>query len=480
MKKLILLVCSILVPLAIAATGCVRTLYHDSSYTPALIGDSTGGAIVLFAKPANGGLTDFVADKIGPQGERRWANGVLLGSGYRSIATFDDLKVLSDTEDGAIVGWRAQPSESGPLMGHVARLNPEGKVLWQESVGPADQLISDGAGGAILAYDQIIADNVPGYSSFALIKIDAEGGHPWRDGVSVSRSDYWPNSLRVVDDGAGGAIAVWEEMSRASDNTTSGGPAKSRVVAQRVDAAGSLPWGSKAMLVGTNPEGAWIDQPALTADGDGGVIVAWQQTPQGRATSGMPEALLLDIVVQKLDAAGRTLWQPDGLALDITRNAENAMPHSPALVSDGEGGTIVMWEDLRNGIASIYAQRMSGDSTQRWQAGGVKVFYVPSSASLAFRQIVADGQGGAVVSAGSVGGVLVQKLDPEGNAVWGTDGVPVTRMSTTAHLTASDGQGGAVVAWGAGASSYVQRVGGDGRLLSWEDKGVRLDRAVKA
>ncbi len=140
-----------------------------------------------------------------------------------------------------------------------------------------------------------------------------------------------------------------------------------------------------------------------------------------------------------------------------------------------------MWEDLRNGLASIYAQRVSAESTPLWPAGGVKVCFVPSPASLAFRQIVGDGQGGVVVSAGFMGGVLVQKLDPAGKAIWGDNGVVVTSMSTTAHLTSTDGQGGAIIAWGAGTSSYVQRVGQDGRLRQWESpQGMRLDRAIGA
>jgi hypothetical protein len=284
----------------------------------------------------------------------------------------------------------------------------------------------------------------------------------------------------VSHDGRGGAIALWEESRPASAPTVSRFKTESRIVAQRIDAAGGLPWGPQGILVSENAEGVRIEEPALATDGNGGVIVAWQQVPQGPATSGTPEALRLDILVQKLDANGRILWQPDGVPLDISRSAENAGPHTPVLVSDGALGAIAVWEDLRNGLASIYAQRVDDYGSPMWQTGGVKVCYVPSPASLAFRQVTGDGRGGAVVSAAFTGGVLVQKLDAGGNATWGDRGVVVTSMSTTSHLSSTDGQGGAIVAWGAGNSSYVQRIAADGRLAGWEGKGIRLDRLIDA
>ena len=482
--KRILLTCAVVTLLALVATGCVRILQHDSSYTPALAGDGQGSAVVVFAESGKGGLTDFVAQKVGPTGERQWGgNGVLLGSGYRSLPSFRDLTVVDDSHGEALVGWKAQASESGPLVGHVAKLASGGTLLWQRELAAFDQLVADGIGGAILIYDHAIAANVtgPDESRFAVVRLDAQGEYAWGEsGVDVSRANYWPNSLRVSHDGRGGAIALWEESRSVSAPTVSRFKTESRIVAQRIDAAGGLPWGPQGILVSENAEGVRIEEPALATDGNGGVIVAWQRVPQGPVTSGTPEALRLDILVQKLDANGRILWQPDGVPLDISRSAENAGPHTPVLVSDGALGAIAVWEDLRNGLASIYAQRVDDSGSPMWQTGGVKACYVPSPASLAFRQVTGDGRGGAVVSAAFTGGVLVQKLDAGGNATWGDNGVVVTSMSTTSHLSSTDGQGGAIVAWGAGNSSYVQRIGADGRLAGWEGNGIRLDRLIDA
>ena len=142
-----------------------------------------------------------------------------------------------------------------------------------------------------------------------------------------------------------------------------------------------------------------------------------------------------------------------------------------------------MWEDIRNGLASIYAQRMDSSGASEWQTGGVKVCYVKSNSSFVWRQIAGDGLGGAVISCcfkeADTGnqGILVQKLDPAGKTAWPNNGVVVTGSTTTRYFLASDDQGGALVGWGIGngssEKSYLQRVGSNGKLL-WGTAGIKL------
>ena len=148
-----------------------------------------------------------------------------------------------------------------------------------------------------------------------------------------------------------------------------------------------------------------------------------------------------DICAQKIDTNGNILWQPSGVPLQIVKTAEEASPHTPLVVSDGSGGAIIMWEDLRNGLASIYAQKMDSGGAAEWQIGGVKVCYVKSNSSFVWRQIAGDGSGGAVISCSFTDnpGILVQKLNSDGSTVWPNNGVEVTGSKTTRYFLASDG-----------------------------------------
>jgi hypothetical protein len=170
--------------------------------------------------------------------------------------------------------------------------------------------------------------------------------------------------------------------------------------------------------------------------------------------------------------------------LQIVKTAEAANPHTPLAVSDGSGGAIMMWEDLRSGLASIYAQKMDSNDGSAWQTGGVKAIFVKSNSSNERRQIVGDGTGGAIIScifreAGTgKQGVIVQKLDSAGNTAWPGNGVVAIGVTPTNYCLAADNHGGALLSWGIGAGgsekSYVQLISSSGSRL-W-GSGIRLDR----
>jgi hypothetical protein len=473
-KRLAVVICIILVSM-LPSLGCVRVLHHDSSYTPALAGDGAGGAIVVYEKPQKGSLIGFYAQRISPEGKHLWGvEGVLLGSGYKEISTFRDFKIVNDTQRGVFIAWEARYPESATSVDRIAMVNAEGAILWQKEVPPFNLLADDGTGGDIVVFDRAVGPYVTGYDegSFVIMKLDAQGSYTWGEwGITIPRIRYWPNSLRVIGYG-GGAIAIWEELESRGAGITS------RILAQRIDAEGNFPWGSVPIQVYTNAEGVRAEEVDVIGDGEGGVIIAWQQNPEGKVIGGTPEWLTRDICVQRVNADGDIMWPSEGVALGITRAAELAGPHSPNVCSDGSQGAVIMWEDLRNGLASIYAQRVDASGTPAWQPGGVEVCYIKSPASLTFRQITGNGDGGATISCGFLGGVLIQKLDSSGNALWTSNGVVVTTSSTTSHMLSSDGQGGGLIAWGVGGRSYVQRIGPDGGLL-WGEESIRLDASGK-
>ncbi|GAJ06894.1 unnamed protein product [marine sediment metagenome] len=76
----------------------------------------------------------------------------------------------------------------------------------------------------------------------------------------------------------------------------------------------------------------------------------------------------------------------------------------------------------------------------------------------------------------------VQRLDAEGKLIWQDDGVPVaTGVKENCNYAAisQDGLGGALITWGTGRDvytvekSYLQRIDAEGNPL-WGDEGIRL------
>jgi hypothetical protein len=461
-------------------TSCILLRHSDSWYTPKATGDGAGGAIVVY-QDVKGSQRDFYTQRISADGRNLWGDrGALIGSTQSESYGFPVFDIVADGTGGVVIAWPDLSPNQFRSTKYVTKVSSQGEVLWRRDFVSFDRLISDGAGGAIIAFDHSIGADVIGYdeTSFVLVRIDSQGNCPWGiQGISTRRQRYWPSSLRVVSDGSGGVIAIWEEMEGQVVPTPPSATYTSRIKAQGIDAKGNALWGDNGIILSTNPENTIFDEPSIASDGSGGAIVAWHQYPSGKVVGGSPEWFLQDILVQRIDSEGKILWSVGGVPLGIVRAAELAGPHTPLVVSEGSGGAIVMWEDLRNGLVSIYAQKVTADGTPVWQAGGVKVLYVKSNASLAFRQIVADGQGGAIVSClfNEAGRILVQKLDSSGETVWPSSGVVVPRGDTTNYCLSADGQGGAIVSWGVGdpGKSYIQRVSPEGRLL-WKDKGIRL------
>ncbi len=159
------------------------------------------------------------------------------------------------------------------------------------------------------------------------------------------------NYQQVVPDGSGGAIVVWMDA-RNNQNYD--------IYAQRLDESGSALWATSGVAVCVAP-GEQTSMRAVS-DGLGGVIVAWQDARASGSQSN-------DIYAQRLNPAGQTLWTFNGVPLCQSSNRQE----SPDLVSDGSGGAIVTWHDLRSGEYEVYAQRVGSAGTTQWTVNGVNL-----------------------------------------------------------------------------------------------------------
>jgi len=440
------------------SAGCSCLVSPPQPYGPRVTGDGTGGAIAVYEDIKGGNRHDFYAQKISPEGEALWGEkGVLIGGGYKYWDSFHDLHIVSDGSGGALVAWLASASsEQRTYATYVVRVDTEGDILWKKEVRGVDQMISDGAGGAIIATDYSYDER-----TLFVIKIDSESNFPWgEEGVFFTRGGYQDNTLQLAGDGAGGAIVFWEEEAQ-------------NIFAQMVDSKGGLPWGQGGVLLYTTPEGVYAEEPKVISDGSGGAIVVWMQVPEGKVEDGTPEALLFDIYAQRVDTLGKALWADNGVPLGITKGG-GVCPSNALVVSDDTGGAIVIWEDLRNGLMSLYAQKIDANGNMGWPTGGVEVCYIKTNASFWPRMAVSDGSGGAIVTYSN----RAQKIDATGRTMWPDDGILFTERG--AHAMDYDGHGGAIIAWGSGKStfkserSYVQRIDSEGKII-WGGAGIRLN-----
>jgi len=184
---------------------------------------------------------------------------------------------------------------------------------------------------------------------------------------------------------------------------------------------------------------------------------------------------------QRIDSEGKLRWG-DGVRLST--------PHCrypPRVTGDGYGGAIIVWSESEktDGVYSTpvtYAQKVNPEGQVLWGQGGKPL---PELSGLP--RVVPDGLGGAIIIQKGKQ-IRLQRIDSEGNLMWSgnvvtvcntlshTDGGPgVLGDSATGVL--ADGAGGVIVAWvdkragGPRNDVYAQRVSPEGEIM-WQEGGV--------
>ena len=122
----------------------------------------------------------------------------------------------------------------------------------------------------------------------------------------------------------------------------------------------------------------------ITSDGSGGAIIAWHDRRNGAN---------YDIYAQRVNASGVVQWTADGVPISTAVNDQS----HPVSVSDGAGGVIIAWWDLRSGSNyDIYAQRINSNGVVQWAGDGVPISLAANNQYYA--TITSDGSGGAIIT----------------------------------------------------------------------------------
>ena len=316
-------------------------------------------------------------------------------------------KMIPDGQQGAILAWYdARSAATTQLDIYVQRIGPSGEARWTANgvpvcTAPGDQynevLVSDGTGGAILAW----TDGRPGgaYSQ----RVNADGTVAWTlDGVRLTETEAITPA--IAQDDQGGALVVWEDWT--------GGPRKIR--AQRVDPLGRLLWGGSG--VGVCTVLGLHYGPKICPDGSGGAYIAW--TDQRGPVS--------QVFVQHIAPSGIPLWADQGVPVF----AEQSEQRAAGLVADTDGRAVVIWADARTrppGSFGLFAQRLASSGARLWQLEGVALSEETVSENISL-DTVRDGKDLIALwheRRGSNFDAYAQRLDPNGNRLLGAAGIAV-------------------------------------------------------
>lgn len=258
----------------------------------------------------------------------------------------------------------------------------------------------------------------------------------------------------MISDGAGGAMVAWQdERDPLSLKDLYG---------QRVSGAGELLWGKNGIaLCAENGEQT---EAVMTSDGTGGAMIAWTDYRRGDRNP--------DIYAQRINDSGKPLWQKEGVmvcgAPDVQR--------TPQLVSDGEGGVVIVWTDKGGGSYDIYAQRVNLSGQTLWLTDGIPI----CQSARTQQNPIAGGQQVIIWEDYRYGNwdIFAGSVSPPGRLRWGGEGIPVAALPLTQYAPqiANWKNDSIIATWedyrsGKQYEIYLQKLTADGKV-SWPENGV--------
>ena len=171
---------------------------------------------------------------------------------------------------------------------------------------------------------------------------------------------------------------------------------------------------------------------------------------------------------------GQFNWQYDGASIRQGLHIEWQRTGD----ANSDGSMIYAWSDCRNGVRDVIVQKVDVNGNNLW--GDYGVVAVTSSGRQEDPQLVTDGNGGAYIiwmdykdESDAEGDVYAQHVLNDGSLGWASTGIALTNRpgKQASPNICSDGQGGAYVIWKDSASSsygdvYATHLSSSGALAS--------------
>ena len=356
-------------------TGVPVCTANGDQLNPVIVRDSSEGAIIAWQDKRNGNYDIFV-QKVNAWGEVQWtANGVPL-----CVSSFDQRNpaIVGDSAGGAIVTWEDTRGGTDLPDIYAQRIDENGVVKWGTNgiavcVQAADQLgpqvICNVKGGAIVSWQDKRSGDYDIYAQ----RINASGTALWdKNGMSICSASKDQLRPRMIGDGSSGAIIVWQDFRSTIDYN---------IFAQRIGADGAAKWAADGLVMNNNTSGDQLN-PVMVTDGSGGAIIAWEDKHGGN----------FDICGQRVNSSGGIQWASIGVSI-CTATGDQL---DPQIVTVYSGGANVAWVDHRNAISNIYAQQVTADGVLRSGVSGMPVSTADGDQSNP--GIISNGNDGAIVT----------------------------------------------------------------------------------
>jgi hypothetical protein len=397
-------------------------------------------------------------------------NNLVIGVGW-------DPQICSDSAGGCYITYN-YGTLSYPQKLAVERLDKYGYKPWgdkKQILGELPEqwqaeIKDDGKGGVIISYD----DNEviwPNYNTRVRVqRVDSSGNFLWGEtGVRVTTEETSHGSGRLVGDGDGGCVIVWQDYNE-------------HISINRINSLGERVWGDSGVVLAStgtslsiirtsdgsyyiqintnllrirqNGEIARQDSVTLgypVPDQKGGVILS----------GGVWTGMIPKLVAQRKDSLGNNLWQEPYVeiadSLDI--NAHLNVKYNSGLI-------YYSWTGQKNGINKVAQfQALRLDGTKLFSDGTIQIGEPPLGG--AYVVPLEKNKTAFIYQETNYlpDSLLTQSYDTLGNKLWDSNGVLISHPSIEYQSFTTDGSSGFIIGGVIDNFTVVsQQVSKDGNL----------------
>lgn len=276
---------------------------------------------------------------------------------------------------------------------------------------------------------------------------------------------YDQQNQKIVEDGNGGAIIVWEDYRNDPTQTSAD------IYAQRIDKNGFIKWTTDGIII-CNATGHQSNPNISYANGK--VVIIWNDSRNGNT----------DIYAQLIDTSGNKLWANNGVPVISKASTQN----DGKVIMNTIGNIYVVYQDSSAGNWDIYAQKLNSSGVQQWGSNGAVVCNAGYDQKNARLELAPTG-GIYVVWQDKRNGanydIYCQKLDENGVRQWNVPGNGnwvCSTAGTQSNPKIEPFGTGFITAWqdnrtGGGYDIYAQYIDANG-IAQWTSNGKAICTAL--
>lgn len=436
MKKIILTVFSALSLSAFSQWNTNNSINTGVAVVPKsqnsvhTVSDGNGGIVMAWDDNRNSATTqdDIYAQRLNKSGIRKWT---LYGTSICNSAGVQKNSSIVDADNGsAIIVW--EDNRNGNYDIYAQKIDSSGNILWatngvavcnKTTTQKSPKIVGDNAGGAIIVWE----DSLNFYWDIYAQRISSNGTLLWSSGgVSICSASNTQANPRVDEDGLGGAIFTWQDKRNNTDYD---------IYAQRINSSGVVQWATNGVVICNSINTQ--SNPRIEPDGSNGALIGWMDKRNG---------LDNNIYIQRINSSGIVQWTTNGVSVCSATNNQSALD----MKYIGTSGIVLSWKDDRASENAIYSQLVSLSGVPQLTSNGIQLSNSLKSLS---PNVISDGNGGAIVAwqDSTILGwdIVSQKIDSNGNIVWNSGGKIVSSANDDQQYVSqvTDGNGGAIYAW---------------------------------